>query len=72
MPSNLDYSLQWVRGELDQSLSRVRTLIEHYLESAADPLTLQQADAELQTVRGTANMIQRYGAAIAAEEMRQT
>ncbi|HWU67526.1 MAG TPA: Hpt domain-containing protein [Stenotrophobium sp.] len=72
MSSSLDYSLQWVRGELEQSLSRVRTLIEHYLEGAADPLTLQQADTELQTVRGTANMIQRYGAAIAAEEMRQT
>ncbi|MGH8460009.1 MAG: Hpt domain-containing protein [Stenotrophobium sp.] len=71
LPSNLN-SLHWVRSELEQSLVRARRLIEHYLESATDPLTLQQASAELQTVRGTARMVQRYGAAIAAEEMRQT
>ncbi|MGH8541036.1 MAG: hypothetical protein ACRETW_11095, partial [Stenotrophobium sp.] len=69
--SNIN-SLHWVRGELEQSLVRVRGLIEHYIDSSSDSLTLQQAVAELQTVRGTLHMIQRHGAAIATEEMSQT
>ncbi len=61
--------IHWVRGELDQSLSRARTLIDHYAESGGDPLQLQQAYVEMHQVRGTAAMIECYGLAAVAAEM---
>ncbi|HEY0974207.1 MAG TPA: Hpt domain-containing protein [Solimonas sp.] len=62
--------LHWVRGELEQSITRARSLIEQYIENDAEPLPLQQAYVELHTVRGTSAMIQCHGAAALAEEMK--
>src|SRR3546814_3982724 len=59
----------WVRGELDQSVTRARSLIEQHLDNPDDPLPLQQAYVELHQVRGTAAMIRCFGAAMLAEEM---
>jgi chemosensory pili system protein ChpA (sensor histidine kinase/response regulator) len=64
--------LAWVSAELTQSLARVRALIEQYAESGEDALQLQKAFVELHQVRGTATMIQCFGVAVAAEEMKQT
>ena len=64
--------LHWVRGELDQSLSRARALIENHSEKPGDGLLLQQAYVELHQVRGTASMIQCFSVSTAAEEMKQT
>lgn len=67
--------LHWVRGELDQSLNRTRTLIESHLDGTKpqrDVVSLQQAAQELHQVRGTASMIQCYGVAAAADEMKLT
>lgn len=61
--------IHWVRGEIEQSIARARTLIDHFAESGGDPLQLQQAYVELHQVRGTAAMIQCYGLAAAAGEM---
>ncbi|WP_020648541.1 hybrid sensor histidine kinase/response regulator [Solimonas variicoloris] len=61
--------LHWVRGELDQSVARARSLIEQHVENPADPLPLQQAYVELHQVRGTAAMIRCIGAAQLAGEM---
>ncbi|HEX4894755.1 MAG TPA: Hpt domain-containing protein [Solimonas sp.] len=61
--------LHWVRGELEQSVSRARALIEQHAENGGDALPLQQAFVELHQVRGTSAMIQCYGAAALAEEM---
>ena len=61
--------IHWVRGELDQSITRARTLIDHYAESGGDPLQLQQAYVELHQVRGTAAMIECHGLATVAAEM---
>jgi chemosensory pili system protein ChpA (sensor histidine kinase/response regulator) len=61
--------IHWVRGELDQSITRARTLIDHYAESGGDPLQLQQAYIELHQVRGTAAMIECHGLATVAAEM---
>ncbi|NKF22347.1 hybrid sensor histidine kinase/response regulator [Solimonas marina] len=61
--------LLWVRGELDQSVTRARSLIEQYLDDQGDPLPLQQAYVELHQVRGTAAMIRCHGAAMLAGEM---
>lgn len=69
---NVVNGLHWVRGEIEQSLSRVRALIEQYIESPNDALPLQQSFVELHQVRGTAGMIQCHGLAELAEEMKQT
>ncbi len=61
--------IHWVRGELDQSIARARTLIDHYAEGSGDPLQLQQAYVELHQVRGTAAMIECFGLAAVATEM---
>ncbi|PTU32258.1 Hpt domain-containing protein [Stenotrophobium rhamnosiphilum] len=62
--------LHWVRSEFDHSLTRARTLIEYHIENPEDVLPLQQALVELHTVRGTASMIQCFGVATVAEEMK--
>jgi chemosensory pili system protein ChpA (sensor histidine kinase/response regulator) len=64
-------ALQWVRGELDQSVLRVRQAIEAYLENPQDPLPLQRAVVELHQVRGTLTMVRCQGAALLADEMKQ-
>ena len=65
-------SLHWVQGELAQSLTRVRTLIEQHMEAPANQLPLQQAVVELHQVRGTASMIQCAGLAALTDEMKAT
>ncbi|HUP92769.1 MAG TPA: Hpt domain-containing protein, partial [Solimonas sp.] len=64
--------LHWVRGEIEQSLTRARTLVEQHVENPGDPLPLQQAFVELHQVRGTASMIQCFGVSALAEEMKQS
>ncbi|HXG28455.1 MAG TPA: Hpt domain-containing protein, partial [Nevskiales bacterium] len=64
-------ALQWVKGELDQSVLRVRQAIEAYLENSQDPLPLQRAVVELHQVRGTLTMVRCQGAALLADEMKQ-
>ncbi|NGY04571.1 hybrid sensor histidine kinase/response regulator [Solimonas terrae] len=61
--------LHWVRGELDQSVTRARSLIELHLDNPDDALPLQQAYVELHQVRGTAAMIRCFGASMLAGEM---
>ena len=67
---NLLASLHWVQGELAQSLTRVRTLVEQHMETPANQLPLQQAVVELHQVRGTASMIQCSGLAALTDEMK--
>jgi chemosensory pili system protein ChpA (sensor histidine kinase/response regulator) len=61
--------LHWVKGEIEQSLSRARSALEQYLESPEEKQHLQTAAEELRLVRGTVGMIQCFGAAAMAEEM---
>ncbi|MDB5977770.1 MAG: putative histidine kinase related protein, partial [Nevskia sp.] len=63
--------LHWVRGEIEQSLSRARGALEQYLESPEEKHHLDVAAEELHLVRGTVGMIQCFGAAALAEEMLQ-
>jgi len=69
--ANTANGLHWVRGEIEQSLSRVRALVEQHAENSNDALPLQQAFVELHQVRGTAGMIQCHGIAELADEMKQ-
>src|SRR3546814_11495990 len=61
--------LHWVRGELAQSVTRARSLIEQHHDNPGDPLPPQQAYLELQQVGGRAAMIRRFGWEMLAEEM---
>jgi len=63
--------LHWVRGEIEQSLSRARGALEQYLEAPEETQHLDVAAEELHLVRGTVGMIQCFGAAALAEEMLQ-
>ena len=63
--------LHWVRGEIEQSLSRARGALEQYLEAPEETQHLDVAAEELRLVRGTVGMIQCFGAAALAEEMLQ-
>ena len=61
--------LHWVKGEIEQSLSRARTALEQYLEAPDQKQHLELATEELRLVRGTVGMIECFGAAALAEEM---
>lgn len=63
-------ALQWVKGELDQSVLRVRQGIEAYLENTQDTLPLQRSVVELHQIRGTLTMVRCQGAALLADEMK--
>ena len=71
MHTQIANGLHWVREELDKGLDRARQLIEHHSENAEDGVPLQKALVEIHTVRGTALLIQCFGVAILAEEMKQ-
>jgi chemosensory pili system protein ChpA (sensor histidine kinase/response regulator) len=71
MRTQISNGLHWVRDELDKSLDRARQLIEHHSENIDDSVPLQKALVEIHTVRGTALLIQCFGVAILAEEMKQ-
>lgn len=61
-----------VRGELDESLDRARRGFEQYVESPEDASPLHHAALELHQIRGTASIIQCFGAAALAEDMKQS
>ena len=64
--------LHWVRGELNENLLQASQLVEQHSEQSQDPAPLNKALAHLHEVRGAAVLIQAYGLALLAEEMKQT
>ncbi|TNC80331.1 MAG: hybrid sensor histidine kinase/response regulator [Oleiphilus sp.] len=70
MADNHDYvALDWVRGEIEQTLSQARTALEAYVESAEDTTQLTFCLNYIHQVYGTLQMVEFYGAALLAEEM---
>lgn len=64
--------LFWVKGELSQTLQRVRVQIESYLEDGShDRLPLERSLVDLQQISSIAGIIQVYSVALLAEEMRE-
>ncbi len=63
--------LQWVKAEIETSLSRARGLIEQHLEAPENTQVLQQAIIELHLVNGSAGVVQCYGIVALTEEMIQ-
>ncbi|MDR9436539.1 MAG: Hpt domain-containing protein [Thiohalophilus sp.] len=62
-------TLSWVKSELDDTLGQARSSLEVFVEDEADETQLQFVKNYLHQVYGTLQMVELYGAALAAEEM---
>ena len=70
MAENHDYvALDWVRGEIEQTLSQARTALEAYVEADEDSTQLTFCLNYIHQVHGTLQMVEFYGAGLLAEEM---
>ncbi len=62
-------TLSWVKSEIDETLKQARQALEAYVEEPEDESRLQFCLNYLHQVRGTLQMVELYGASMAAEEM---
>ena len=62
-------TLSWVKSEIDETLNQARSALEVYAEDQADDTQLQFCKNYLHQIRGTLQMVELYGASLAAEEM---
>ena len=70
MADSYDYStLNWVKGEIDETLDQARQALEAYVENPEDETQLQFCATHLHQVHGTLKMVELYGAVMVAEEM---
>ena len=70
MADSYDYStLNWVKGEIDETLDQARQALEAYVENTEDETQLQFCTTHLHQVHGTLKMVELYGAVMVAEEM---
>ena len=61
--------LGWVKSELDETLGQARSVLEVYVENPDDESQLRFCLNYLHQVYGTLQMVELYGASLAAEEM---
>jgi chemosensory pili system protein ChpA (sensor histidine kinase/response regulator) len=65
-----DYvALDWVKGELDETLRQARQALEDYVSQPDDPTRLRFCLTHIHQVKGTLNIVEFFGAALLAEEM---
>ena len=65
-----DYvALDWVKGEISETLNQARQALEAYVESPTDSTRLRFCLTYIHQVHGTLQMVEFYGAALLAEEM---
>ena len=65
-----DYiALEWVKGEIQDTLQQAQQSLEAYVEHPADRSRLRFCLSYLHQVHGTLQMVEFYGAALLAEEM---
>ena len=70
MADSYDYStLNWVKGEIDETLDQARQSLEAFVENPEDETQLQFCINHLHQVHGTLKMVELYGAVMIAEEM---
>ena len=70
MADNHDYiALDWVRGEIAQTLVQARTALEVFVEDQSDLTQITFCLNYIHQVHGTLQMVEFYGAALLAEEM---
>ncbi|MGI0118850.1 Hpt domain-containing protein [Zooshikella sp. RANM57] len=65
-----DYvALDWVKGEIEETLKQARQALEAYAENPQDSTKLRFCLNYIHQVHGTLQMVEFYGAALLAEEM---
>ncbi len=72
MSSNNELDLNtliWVKSEIDETLTQARKALEIFTEDEGDTSQIQFCLNYLHQVRGTLQMVELYGSAMAAEEM---
>lgn len=70
MSDHHDYlALDWVRGEIQETLDQARQALEAYVENPGDSTRMRFCQTHLHQVHGTLQMVEFYGAALLAEEM---
>jgi chemosensory pili system protein ChpA (sensor histidine kinase/response regulator) len=62
-------TLNWVKGELDETLKQARQALEAYVDDPADTSLMQFCSTYLHQAQGTLRMVELYGAAMVIEEM---
>lgn len=62
-------ALNWVKGEIEETLNQARHALESYVENPKDTAQLRFCVTYLHQVRGTLQMIELYGAALLCEEL---
>ncbi len=67
-----DYvALEWVKGEIAETLKQARQALEAFVENTQDPTRMRFCLTYIHQVHGTLQMVEFYGAALLAEEMEQ-
>jgi len=65
-----DYvALDWVKGEISETLSQARQALEAFVDNPGDTTRLRFCLTYIHQVHGTLQMVEFYGAALLAEEM---
>ena len=65
-----DYvALDWVKGEISETLGQARQALEAFVENPEDSTRLRFCLTYIHQVHGTLQMVEFYGAALLAEEM---
>ena len=62
-------ALDWVRGEITDTLAQARQSLEAYVENPQDDTRLRFCQNYIHQIHGTLEMVEFYGAALLAEEM---
>ncbi|MBX3690861.1 Hpt domain-containing protein [Dokdonella sp.] len=62
-------TLNWVKGELDETLKQARQALEAYVDDPADASLMQFCSTYLHQAQGSLRMVELYGAAMVVEEM---
>ncbi len=67
-----DYvALEWVKGEIAETLKQARQALEAFVENPQDSTRMRFCLTYVHQVQGTLQMVEFYGAALLAEEMEQ-
>ncbi|KRE88553.1 chemotaxis protein CheA [Frateuria sp. Soil773] len=70
LQDHIDFTtLQWVKPELDETLSLAREALESYVDNPGNRDVMRSCADSLHLVQGTLRMVELYGAAMVAEEM---
>src|SRR5690606_13141783 len=67
--SDLYLALDWVKGEIQETLNQAQQALEAFVENPDDSTRMRFCQTYLHQVYGTLQMVEFYGAALLAEEM---